>query len=75
MSFKSVSSYEGLKVYADRKTRTVHRTATATPACRLDEISDGIKFFPRDTLGEAHRYRYKNCPHCIGPTPSRRPSN
>ncbi len=69
MPFESASSWVGLKYYGDRSkrgNRVVHEVASRTPECRLDDIKHGVKFLP-DRLGQAHRYHYENCQHCLNP--------
>ena len=68
MAFETASNYADLKYFGDRSKpgkRVVHEIGSHKPECRLDEIEDSVRFVP-DRLGEAHRYHYENCPHCLG---------
>jgi hypothetical protein len=53
-----------LMYYGNSRTKEVHDLSSHNPNCRLAAIKVGVKFVP-DTLEEARRNGYHDCPRCI----------
>jgi len=65
-----VSSKVGIKFLGDTRKMEVHGLINEKPQCRIDEIirAGGAVSFDPDTVVQAHKEDYNNCPYCIGGT-------
>ncbi len=60
----------GVTFFGDKSKNQVHCLPNETAQCQIDKIiefGNSVAFFP-DTLEEAQKTGWINCPFCIGPS-------